>query len=111
MCSMEYNQIHFRAEFIIEEEKLEEYKKLIQEMSIVVEANEPDTINYLFYLNNLRQNVLHMKHTQIQRLYLLTLLVLHRKHTSKEFKLMDAVVDSSALLLRSIYFMNHPIYT
>jgi quinol monooxygenase YgiN len=45
------NQILFRAEFTIQEEKIEEYKKLIQEMSRVVEANEPDTINYQFYLN------------------------------------------------------------
>ena len=48
---MEHNQIHFRAEFTIEEGKIEEYKKLVQEMSRVVEANEPDTINYQFYLN------------------------------------------------------------
>ncbi len=49
---MEHNQIiHFRAEFTIEEGKIEEYKKLVQEMSIMVEANEPDTINYQFYLN------------------------------------------------------------
>jgi quinol monooxygenase YgiN len=40
-----------RAEFTIEEGKIEEYKKLIQEMSSVVEASEPDTINYEFYLN------------------------------------------------------------
>jgi quinol monooxygenase YgiN len=50
-CNMEHNQIHFRAEFIIEEGKIEEYKKLVQDMSRVVEANEPDTINYQFYLN------------------------------------------------------------
>jgi quinol monooxygenase YgiN len=49
--SMKHNQIHFRAEFTIEEGKIEEYKKLVQEMSRVVEANEPDTINYQFYLN------------------------------------------------------------
>ena len=48
---MEQNQIHFRAEFTIEEGKIEEYKKLVQEMSKAVEANEPDTINYQFYLN------------------------------------------------------------
>jgi len=48
---LEHNQIHFRAEFTIEEGKIEEYKKLVQEMSRVVEANEPDTINYQFYLN------------------------------------------------------------
>jgi quinol monooxygenase YgiN len=48
---MEQNQIHFRAEFTIEQRKIEEYKKLIQEMSRMVEANEPDTINYQFYLN------------------------------------------------------------
>ena len=48
---MEHNQIHFKAEFIINEGKKEEYKKLIQEMSRMVEANEPDTITYEFYLN------------------------------------------------------------
>ena len=45
------NNIHFRAEVIIEEGKKEEYKKLIQAMSRVVEAYEPDTINFRFYLN------------------------------------------------------------
>lgn len=48
---MEHNQIIFRAEFTIEEGKTEEFKKLVQDMSRVVEANEPDTINYQFYLN------------------------------------------------------------
>jgi quinol monooxygenase YgiN len=48
---MEHNRIHFKAEFIINERKKEEYKKLIQEMSRMVETNEPDTINYEFYLN------------------------------------------------------------
>lgn len=49
---MEQNQtIHFRVEFYIEHGKKEEYKKLIKEMSKMVEANELDTINYQFYLN------------------------------------------------------------
>ena len=48
---MEHNHIHFRAEFTIEEGKIEEFKKLVQDMSRVVETNEPDTINYEFYLN------------------------------------------------------------
>ena len=48
---MEHTQIHIRAEFTIEEGKIEEYKKPVQDMSRVVEANEPDTINYEFYLN------------------------------------------------------------
>jgi quinol monooxygenase YgiN len=48
---MKHNQIQFRAEFIIQEGKIEEYKKLVQEMSRVVEANEPDTTGYQFYLN------------------------------------------------------------
>ena len=48
---MEHNQIHFRAEFTIEEGKIEEFKKLVQHMSTVGEANAPDTINYQFYLN------------------------------------------------------------
>jgi hypothetical protein len=40
---MKQDQIHFRAEFGIDEGKIEEYKKLIREMSRMVEANEPDT--------------------------------------------------------------------
>jgi quinol monooxygenase YgiN len=48
---MKHNKIQFRAEFTIQEGKIEEYKKLVQEMSRVVEANEPDTIGYQFYLN------------------------------------------------------------
>lgn len=47
-----YNhQIHFRAEFAIAEGKIGEFKKLIQDMSRAVEANEPETITYQFYLN------------------------------------------------------------
>jgi quinol monooxygenase YgiN len=48
---MEYNQIHVRTEFTIEEGKTEEHKNLVQKMSRAVEDNEPDTINYQFYLN------------------------------------------------------------
>jgi quinol monooxygenase YgiN len=48
---MKHDQIEFRAEFTIHEGKIEEYKKLVQEMSRVVEANEPDTIGYQFYLS------------------------------------------------------------
>ena len=43
-------QIHLRADFMIEEGKIEEFKKLIQDISKLVE-NEPDTIRYQFYLN------------------------------------------------------------
>jgi quinol monooxygenase YgiN len=48
---MNSNQIHFRAEFTIEEGKTEEFTKLIQDMSRTVEANEPNTLEYKFYLN------------------------------------------------------------
>jgi quinol monooxygenase YgiN len=48
---MEHNQIHIRAEFFIKEGKVEEYKNLVQDMSRAVEANEPDTVDYLFYFN------------------------------------------------------------
>lgn len=44
-------QIHIRAEFTIEKGKIEEFKKLIQDMSRMVENSEPDTISYQFYLN------------------------------------------------------------
>jgi quinol monooxygenase YgiN len=49
---MKPNQIEFKAEFTIQEGKIEEYKKLVQEMSRLVEANEPDTIRYQFYLDS-----------------------------------------------------------
>ena len=45
------NEIRYRVEFIIEGSKIEEYKKLVQDIVKQVEANEPDTINYEFYLN------------------------------------------------------------
>jgi quinol monooxygenase YgiN len=48
---MNCNQIHSRAEITIEEGKIEEFKKLVQDMSRAVEANEPDTINFRYYLN------------------------------------------------------------
>jgi quinol monooxygenase YgiN len=43
--------IHIRAEFIIEKDNVEQYQKLIREMSNVVETNEPSTLVYQFYLN------------------------------------------------------------
>jgi quinol monooxygenase YgiN len=45
------DQIHVRAEFTIEKGKIQEFKKLIQDMSKMVENDEPDTLNYQFYLN------------------------------------------------------------
>ena len=48
---MDKHQIHFRAELTIKEGNTEEFKKLIQDLSKVVEANEPDTIEYQFYVN------------------------------------------------------------
>jgi quinol monooxygenase YgiN len=50
--NMKDNQVHVRAEFTIIEGKIDEFKKLIQDMSRMVEANEPDTIDYEFYLNS-----------------------------------------------------------
>ena len=43
--------LRFKAEFTISEGKIKDYKKLIKEMSNVVKANEPDTINYQFYFD------------------------------------------------------------
>lgn len=82
---MKHDQIHFRAEFTIEEGKIEEYKKLVQDMSRVVEANEPDTIHYRFYLNESETDVSYGKRMQIQRQYLFTLTVLHLKQYFHRF--------------------------
>lgn len=43
--------IHIRADFTIEKVNVEEFKKLIKEMSESVKNNEPDTLEYQFYLN------------------------------------------------------------
>ncbi|TVP41965.1 putative antibiotic biosynthesis monooxygenase (modular protein) [Candidatus Nitrosocosmicus arcticus] len=48
---MKQHAVHFKAEFTISEGKIKEYKKLIKEMSKLVEANEPETINYQFYFD------------------------------------------------------------
>ena len=48
---MEKSQIHFKAELTIQEGKVQEYKKLVQDMSRMVETNEPDAIEYQFYLD------------------------------------------------------------
>jgi quinol monooxygenase YgiN len=45
------NSIHFSALVTIVKGKREEYKKLVKEMSRAVEANEPGTLHYQFYLN------------------------------------------------------------
>jgi len=49
---MDLNHLHFRAEFIIDERKIEDFKKLIQQMARTVQETEPDTMTYQFYLNN-----------------------------------------------------------
>jgi quinol monooxygenase YgiN len=48
---MKHNMIHFRAEFIIKDGKIREYKKLVRRMSRAVEADEPDTLSYRFYFD------------------------------------------------------------
>jgi quinol monooxygenase YgiN len=49
---MKNNRIHIGAQFIVKEGKIDEFKKLIKDMGRMVEANEPDTIGYEFYLNS-----------------------------------------------------------
>lgn len=51
IVDIEHTQIHLRTEFTINEGKIEEFKKLVEETSKFVETNEPDTITYQFYLN------------------------------------------------------------
>jgi quinol monooxygenase YgiN len=52
MSSTKNNRIHIRAEFVIKEGKIDEFMRLIEDMSRTVEANEPDTLDYEFYLNS-----------------------------------------------------------
>ena len=76
---MEHNQIHFRAEFTIQEGKIDEFKKLVQDMSRTVEANEPDTINYQFYLNRDGTMCIVNETYSNSEAHLLTTPALHRK--------------------------------
>jgi hypothetical protein len=46
-------------------------------MSRAVEVDDPDTIEYKFYLNNDGTNALDMEYLQIQRPYLLIITALH----------------------------------
>lgn len=43
--------IHIRAEFTIENDNVEQYKKLIEEMSNMVQISEPNTLVYEAYFN------------------------------------------------------------
>lgn len=43
--------IHIRAQFTIEKVNVEQYKKLIEEMSKMVQTNEPSTLVYEAYFN------------------------------------------------------------
>ena len=84
---MNNNQIHVRAEFNIENGKIEEFKKLIQDMSRMVENNEPDTINYQFYLNRSETKcMVHETYTN-SKIHLLTLLALHPKQYFQRFSI------------------------
>jgi len=53
----------------------------------MVENKEPDTINYQFYLNRGETKCMVHEHTKILRVYLLTLLVLHRKQYFQRFSI------------------------
>ena len=81
------DQIDVRAEFNIEKGKIEEFKKLIQDMSRMVENNEPDTINYQFYLNRSETKcMVHETYTNSESA-LFTLLGLHRKRYFQRFSI------------------------
>ena len=84
---MNTNQINVRAEFNIEKGKIEEFKKLIQDMSRMVENNEPDTINYQFYLNRSETKcMVHETYTNSE-VHLLTLLAVHPKQYFQRFSI------------------------
>ena len=85
---MNTNQINVRAEFNIEKGKIEEFKKLIQDMSRMVENNEPDTINYQFYLNRSETKcMVHETYTNSENVHLLTLLAVHPKQYFQRFSI------------------------
>jgi len=80
------NQIHIRAEFTLEKGKIEEFKNLIQEMSRMVENNEPDTINYQFYINRSE-----------------TMCLVHETYTNSESVLAHVTGVASKIILPKIF--------
>lgn len=44
-------EIHIQAEFIINKGQSHEFKKLVRQMSKIVRENEPNTLQYNFYLS------------------------------------------------------------
>jgi quinol monooxygenase YgiN len=83
------DQIDVRAEFNIEKGKIEEFKKLIQDMSRMVKNNEPDTINYQFYLNGSETKcMVHETYTNSESV-LFTLLALHPKQYFQRFSILQ----------------------
>jgi quinol monooxygenase YgiN len=59
-----------QAEFIIENEKTEEYKELILEMSRVAEANEPTTLAFHFYLDRSEtKSIVHEVYTNSEAVF------------------------------------------
>jgi quinol monooxygenase YgiN len=80
------NQIYVRAEFNIEKGKIQEFKKLIQDMSRMVENNEPDTINYQFYLNRSE-----------------TKCMVHETYTNSESALIHITGVASKMILPKIF--------
>jgi quinol monooxygenase YgiN len=83
---MKNNQIDVRAEFNIEQGKIEEFKNLIQDMSRMVENNEPDTINYQFYLNRSE-----------------TKCMVHETYTNSESTLAHVIGGASKTILPKIF--------
>ena len=79
------NNIHFRAEVIIEEGKKEAYKKLIQDIAELWKLTSQTQKITGFILMNLKLSVSHGKRMQIQRQYLFTLTVLHLKRYFQGF--------------------------
>ena len=82
------NQIHIRAEFTLEKGKIEEFKNLIQKMSRMVENNEPDTINYQFYINRSE-----------------TMCLVHETYTNSESVLAHVNGVASKIILPKIFNM------
>jgi quinol monooxygenase YgiN len=83
---MNNDQIHVRAEFTIEKGKIEEFKKLIHDMSRMVENKEPDTLCYQFYLNRSETTCLvHETYTNSDST--LTFMELHPKQYFQRFSI------------------------
>ena len=84
---MKDSRIYVRAELTVEEGKIEEFKKLVQDMSRAVEAKELETTNYQFYPDGAETKCIVWETYTSSGAHLHISMVLHHKQYFQRFSI------------------------